>query len=136
MINMRNKKRGFTLIEILVTATIIAVLTAIGLVSFRSANIKARDGKRMADIEQLKAALEIYRSDNPTYPSRPDVRSHWANWVNLMADLSGYITSSTFEDPKNVAPYFYQYTTGDSGVTYSICYTPESDGVQKCFDSP
>ncbi|PIP52662.1 hypothetical protein COX09_00345, partial [Candidatus Beckwithbacteria bacterium CG23_combo_of_CG06-09_8_20_14_all_47_9] len=51
--------RGFTLIEILVTISIIALLTMIGVTNFRVANQKARDGRRQGDLEQIKAALEL-----------------------------------------------------------------------------
>lgn len=135
------KKRrvlGFTMIELLVTTTIIAVLTAIGLVSFRTANMKARDGKRMADVEQIKAALEMYRSDNPTYPVRgggAEVRSYFGNWSGFMNDLSGYIISEV-SDPKNDTTYYYSYTALDLGVTYSLCRTLESDQVKNCTISP
>ena len=67
----QDKKSGFTFIEILVVATIISVLASIGMVSYRSANQKSRDGKRKADIEQIRAALEMYRADdvNGYYPA-------------------------------------------------------------------
>jgi len=59
---------GFTLIEVLVTATIIALLTAIGVVSYASANRSSRDAKRLADVEQIRAALEMFRADCGSYP--------------------------------------------------------------------
>jgi len=58
---------GFTLIEVLVTATIIAVLTAAAAVSYSSVNKRSRDARRKSDIEQLRAALEQSRSDNGYY---------------------------------------------------------------------
>ncbi|MCM8787805.1 MAG: prepilin-type N-terminal cleavage/methylation domain-containing protein [Candidatus Omnitrophica bacterium] len=62
-------KKGFTFVEILVVVTIIGVLTTVGAVSYRSANVKSRDGKRKADLEQIRAALEMCRTDTGSYPS-------------------------------------------------------------------
>lgn len=61
-------RQGFTLIELLVAMTIMAVLMGIALVSYQGARKAARDGKRKADLEQIRSALEVYRSDCRTYP--------------------------------------------------------------------
>ncbi|PJC43527.1 MAG: hypothetical protein CO039_03740, partial [Candidatus Pacebacteria bacterium CG_4_9_14_0_2_um_filter_34_50] len=65
----KNKKKGFTLIELLVVATIITILSAIGLVSFVNAGQGARDAKRKADLETVRQALVLRRSDLGNYPS-------------------------------------------------------------------
>lgn len=57
------RRRGFTMIELLVVVTIIAILTAIGIVSFTSTNQRARDAKRIADLNQVRTALEQYKTD-------------------------------------------------------------------------
>ena len=62
-------RRGFTLIEVLVAVTIIAILTSIGVVSYSSVNKRSRDAKRKGDVEQLRSALEMYRADNSYYPN-------------------------------------------------------------------
>jgi len=64
------KKRGFTLIEILVVIAIIGLLATIVLVSLNTARKKARDAKRLTDMRQIVLALEMYYDDNENYPSR------------------------------------------------------------------
>ncbi|MEA2056586.1 MAG: type II secretion system protein [Patescibacteria group bacterium] len=59
---------GFTLIEILLVMIIISVLVGLGLGSFRGSQIKSRDAKRVADLDQLARALEVYYSDKGHYP--------------------------------------------------------------------
>lgn len=65
---MINSKRGFTLVELLVVIVIIGVLAGLALVSLQGARKLARDGKRKADLEQIRSALEMYRADNGQYP--------------------------------------------------------------------
>jgi len=62
------KNKGFTLIELMVTVGIIAMLTAIAMVSFSGANKKARDGRRKSDLEKIRMALEMYRQEKGYYP--------------------------------------------------------------------
>ena len=61
--------RGFTLIELLVVIAIIGVLSSVVLVSLNAARVKARDAARIADIQQIEKALELYYADHGRYPS-------------------------------------------------------------------
>ena len=65
---MKNKK-GFTLFELLVSISIIAILTVIAMVSYSSAQKKARDAKRIQDVDAVGKALESYYSDENEYPA-------------------------------------------------------------------
>ncbi len=61
--------RGFTLIELLVVIAIIGVLSSVVLVSVQTARAKSRDAKRIAEVGQIRKALELYYDANQTYPS-------------------------------------------------------------------
>ncbi|TSC87425.1 MAG: putative General secretion pathway protein GspG [Microgenomates group bacterium Gr01-1014_7] len=52
-------KRGFTLVELLVVVSIIAVLSAIGLAIFGNTQKAARDARRRDDINSIAQAMEI-----------------------------------------------------------------------------
>ena len=66
---MKEKKySGFTLIELLIVMGIIGVLSALALVALSGARKQAKDSKRKADLEQIRSALEMYRSDLKDYP--------------------------------------------------------------------
>ncbi len=59
---------AFTLIEVLVAATIVALLSTIGLSGYQAITRSGRDALRKSDLEQIRSALEIYKSENGTYP--------------------------------------------------------------------
>lgn len=123
------KNAGFTLLELLVVISLIGLLTAIAAVNFQSTNQRARDGKRQADLEQMRTALEIARADsaNNTYPT----------------DLNGLVTGSYLPtlptDPKS---FGYSYSPSADYRTYSLCAHLEkgdtSDGcggTEACGDT-
>jgi prepilin-type N-terminal cleavage/methylation domain-containing protein len=56
------RRRGFTLLELLVVIAIIGILSTITIVSLSRARARARDAKRIADMEQLQTILALYAS--------------------------------------------------------------------------
>ena len=122
---MINQKRsGFTLIEILVVVTIIALLTAIGMVSYASANRNSRDAKRLTDVEQIRAALEMYRADQGGYPLL-------ITFGDPLSYGSNTYMSRIPQDPKDPS-YSYSYTY-NSANDYTLTIYSEKEGENRCF---
>ncbi len=63
------RRKGFTLIELIVSVTIIMVMTMLAVVSYSGTNTRARDSRRKADLEKVRMALELYRQQNDGYPA-------------------------------------------------------------------
>lgn len=119
---MKNVSRttGFTLIEVLVAATIIAILTAVGMVSYTNINKRSRDTKRRSDMEQIRSALEMYRADNGSYPNTGG--GSWSDTSNLSGTLVSSYMSAIPSDPKSATQtYRYQATNLVSGNYYGYC---------------
>ncbi len=60
---------GFTLIELMVTIAIIAILAAVGIVVYSTAQKTSRISKRAQDLEALRTALELYKSATGSFPN-------------------------------------------------------------------
>lgn len=102
------KRNGFTLVELLVTISILGVLMAIALVSFRGAQVVARDTQRKTELEEIRSALEVYRTDYGTYPETD----------NLESELTPDYLPTLPVDPR---PADYTYDYDSAGITYTLC---------------
>lgn len=65
---MKKSTSGFTLIELLVVAVVISILVTITVVVYSGVQGRARDDRRRSDVANIVKALELYYSDNNTYP--------------------------------------------------------------------
>ncbi len=97
------KSCGFTMIEILVTATIIGLLSTIGISGFQAITRSGRDALRKSDLEQIRSALEIYKSENQKYPT--------------VSSCNAVLTTD----------YINPYPTDPSKTTYKYCYVPAAE---------
>lgn len=111
---MKSKNKGFTLIELLIVVAIIGLLATLAIVSLTSAQQRARDTKRVADIKSIQTALELYWNENAAYPIVDVDDGNAANgdevttWVELGTQMSNFI-SGIPTDPNHNDDIFYQY---------------------------
>jgi prepilin-type N-terminal cleavage/methylation domain-containing protein len=61
------KRKSFTLIELLVVIAIIGLLSSIVLVSMNGIREKARDAKRVSELDSVMLALSLYYDDYGTF---------------------------------------------------------------------
>ena len=124
------KSRGFTLIELVVVISILAILSGV-LVPRVSSHLKAaRDARRLADIKTVRSAIEQYYLDKGSYPA-PNANSSYGGWdvsndgdfIRVLRD-QGYLDADAI-DPVNDATFqyrYYVYTLGSYGCTGSSDY--------------
>jgi len=107
-IKKMKKRKAFSLFELLVSISIIAILTAVASMSYGEAQKKARDSRRVEDVNNIQKAAEMYYSQNNySYPSQAQLTAS-----GLMQQWP--------TDPK-ATPYIYRI-----GTTYCACATMDS----------
>jgi len=111
------KKNGFTLFELLVSISIVGILSALAIVSFSSAQKKARDTRRIEDMNLLqKAAEQYYMLNNSSYP----LTFNSGTWtVGTQVVLEAFPS-----DPKGIG---YSTPTTQSTSTYCFCAVSEGN---------
>lgn len=102
--------QGFTLVELLVVISIIAILSIIGMTVFTAVQKNARDARRKSDINDIAKAFEIYA--NPGN----------ANKYSALSTTQ----FSTDAIPTDPGTYTYNYATSGAsnavaGNTFTVC---------------
>lgn len=70
---LKKKKKGFTLLELLVVLAILAILIAIAIPVYKNQKEKAARTAHNANVRVLETALESYRQDNGKLPDKLDI---------------------------------------------------------------
>lgn len=112
------KHRGFTMVEILVVVTIISLLASIAAVSYSRFIKQSRDSRRKTDIEQVRAAIELYRNFKGAYPA-----TLVFNGSGTIEDSGTMYMSKVPSDPLYTGPLAntYYYVSTDPFQDYVLC---------------
>ena len=141
---LKNKK-GFTMVELLVVISIIALLFAAGMYALSASRMKGRDAKRKGDISGLDKAISMYINDNgaapantvpgtgeclsdtnnpglalKTYMSVIPVDPRYPTQLTGVAITDGVPTTA----PNGVCYYYYKVASGSG---YKLSYILESN---------
>jgi general secretion pathway protein G len=143
---IQSRKNGFTLLELLVTTVMIAVLTIIGVVSYSSVNKRSRDVKRKSDLEQIRSALEMYRSEHGEYPhsGSPQSQSLTDNVLSVLVDeefipVIPMDPQGGYETGKKNYQYYSQGNANGIFTTYclsAMLESPATTDIPQCPDHP
>ncbi|OGG02705.1 hypothetical protein A2W14_07355 [Candidatus Gottesmanbacteria bacterium RBG_16_37_8] len=130
MKNNRQKK-GFSLIELLVVISIMAILITIGITSLASVQRKSRDAKRKSDLREIKIALEQYYSVcGFVYPT--PVAEYYDPIVCWSPTTVGMLETMP-TDPRTGGNYYCGETCDEYG--YYMCADMEAEATPYCVRS-
>ena len=115
---MLKRKKGFTLVEIMIVVAIIVLLAAIAIPNLLRARLSANEATAIAAMRTLSTAYEGYRAAQspPAYP---------AALTSLNASNPPYIDSVLASGNKSG----YTFTPGGSGNMYTVIATPQTPNV-------
>lgn len=137
---MNFNKKGFTLIELLVVISIIGIISVIGVISLNETRENAGDTKRMADVRQIRFAIDLFFDYEGYYPSTTvdcnsillsdssSSQNGTTGFDELMEQLmseDNQLIGIKPEDPKNTGPFTYRYCS--DGYIYEISYYSQID---------
>ena len=111
---MINKKRGFTLIELMIALTVIGILSGILLPNFSKIRLKAKESAVKSAAHTLQLALESYAlNQNGIFPSGTDAGIATIGTTLVTAEDLAELPTNPFT---NAA---YTDTDSDGKITYT-----------------
>lgn len=108
---MKKIEQAFTLVEIMIVAIVIALLTAVAIPNLLRAKITGNQSSAQATLKSIATALEAYSIANGIYPSAT---------TSLMGAAPPYLTKDYFASPFNG----YNFTASITDYTYAVTAVP------------
>lgn len=121
------RNQGFTLIELMITVVVIAILTALALPSYQDYVLRGRLVDATTALSALRARMEQHYQDNRTYQTV-------GNFVSPCANSSTAGTFTVSCPTLQAASYVLQATGG--GSTAGFVFTLNSNGTQATTGLP
>lgn len=133
MVSLKNKSKGFTIVELLIVIVVIGILATLVIVTFTGIQQKARNSQRQTDINAINSHVEAFYADKGYYPTSNDLTTASFRSTNLKG-----LDDEALVDPKQsaagatisgtaVAAGTYQYSYVTTGCTTT---DPSSDTNQ------
>jgi general secretion pathway protein G len=132
MTRTRRLSSGFTLIELMIVISIIAVLTGVVGGNYLTSRLRARDSERKSSMEQIGKALEIYYNDYGKYPGSDDGRitPHEAvgsdqlgnpvNWGQTFIDNNNTVYMKQLPSDVQYPSRQYYYEVDENNLKYRL----------------
>ncbi len=111
------RRKGFTLVELMIVVAILGILSAIAIPMYRNYVSTAKKSEAKANLQTIRLLEEQYYADNKTYVAGADT-------ATLIANLPGF-------EPGNVADLHYTYSvaagsTGSIATSFTATATPKA----------
>jgi|SaaInlStandDraft_4_1057021.scaffolds.fasta_scaffold15598_1 prepilin-type N-terminal cleavage/methylation domain-containing protein len=129
---MKIQKQAFTLVELIVVITILAILWTIAFISLQWYSTQARDSTRLSDISTMKTSLELFHLWAWKYPVPTDwvaityswwtVWTQWTFWASVFVNVDKLDKIPT--DPLTDKKYTYSVTTNEYELAWMLEWDP------------
>ena len=105
---LRVRHQGFTIVELLIVITILALLTALAATSYLAAAVRSRDSARKASVNTIAGAVETYYSSQQKFPGDAYVPGqHLVPTTATKGSCESYNTFTTSTGTGETFPYYF-----------------------------
>jgi len=126
---LKNKTKGFTILELLVVMAIIVIVLSIIMVSITGIRTKSRDATRMSHMNEVVTALNLYYSNQGRFPIATSETIITSDDI-VSAELEGDgVIQQTPRDPLHPT-FTYRYISDSRGLEYTLTFCLETNTIQ------
>lgn len=118
LLRTRKNQKGFTLVELLIAITILAILAVIGVTTYSGLQTNARNARRRADVDQIAKSIEVHYNQSTNQFCTGAAGTYCAPAANW------YSGGTIPVDPGNGASYTGLPANGVT--TFTACATLET----------
>ena len=119
---MRNKQKGFSLIELLIVVAIILIIAAIAIPNLLRSKIAANQASAVASLRTLNTSSVLYETNYQQFPSKIADMATGATVTSTSADLIDSVLATGTK-----SGYNFSWSDGGTGKTsYEIWADPVS----------
>jgi len=133
---MIKQKYAFTLVELIVVITILAILWTIAFISLQWYPLSSRDSVRISDMSSMKTSLELFHLDSGKYPNTTNwtiitysggltAWTQWLFWDDTFSNVENLDQVPT--DPLTDKNYVYSITNNKQ--EYELAWIFEWDDI-------
>jgi general secretion pathway protein G len=137
-VTLRNIKKGFTLVELLIVIIIIAVLAAIAIPKFSNSSQRSKESSLRANLKLVRNAIDLFRADTGAFPANmagltasttSGLSAAAATCTIAATDWRGPYLQAVPVDPVSGSALTYGTTTANVGTVTSSATGNGLDGT-------
>ena len=83
MVSLKNKSKGFTIVELLIVIVVIGILATLVIVTFTGIQQKGRNSQRQTDVNAIDSHVEAYYANAGNYPTYAQISDSTWRSTNL-----------------------------------------------------
>ncbi len=127
------KQSGFTLVEIMVSIVIMAIVSSAGVIVYSNAQKSVRNAKRTEDLKAITASIELYKTSTGTVPLQNGFNCISSSLSVLVPAYMPVMPADPLDKGNAAGTYCYQYSSDTTATKFDVRANPNLSSTGEGF---